>query len=207
MQIPDGVSITVTPGQGTAVLMVGRGDTITLPGVQDEIAQVCPIANDKLLIFGSAAGAYNIVVFDEAHRKVTYSFYAYDPKLSPDQRWIISRLFYPPQSEVGFSEEYVLYDLSKSAKKNSTAATDQVASEAERVIYPLVDTGQQLERTALPPEHTHKFCSDNFYWSPDSRFRFVRRLPKSFNFPGDGGRPEPSYGSSRDYASQGMQGE
>jgi hypothetical protein len=171
VRIPDGISIIIIQGQGTALLTMtaDHQHTIQLPGVQDEIAEVCPISSDRLLIFGSAAGAYNVVIFDRKHETVADSFYAYDPKVSPDQRWLVSRSFYPAQSDVIFSEEYVLYDLNKSAEKKLNTTTQQ-ASEAERVIYPIVDGGGHFERTALPSEQTHRFCSEAFYWSPDSRF-------------------------------------
>jgi hypothetical protein len=141
-----------------------------LPGVQEEITQVCPLPDNQLLIFGRAVGAHNVVIVDGALTRVLDSFYAYDPKVSPNQRWIAGRAFYPPQSEVAFSDEYVLYDLEMKVDTERTASSQPSKDDAETVIYPVVDGHRQARQAGLPAQQTHRFCSEGFYWSSDSRF-------------------------------------
>ena len=171
-QLPNGISIVTTAGQGTSVLsMTDPKSTVQLPGVQDEIRQVCSIPDNRLLIFGWAAGSYNVIIVDRLHGTVEDSFYAFDPTTSPDRHWIVIRAFYPPQSQVTFSEEYQLYDLSKAPDGNRmTPPASQAATGSGRLIYPSLPSGVPVERTNLPEEQTHSFCSESFYWSMDSRF-------------------------------------
>lgn len=170
VHMPDGLSINVSPGQGTAILTTSRGAALRLPGVREEITQVCVLPDNRLLLFGRAVGAYNVVIIDRALTRVLDSFYAYDPKVSPDQRWIVSRAFYPPQSDVTFSDEYVLYDLEPQVHTERMAPSQASKFDPETVIYPVIDGHRKAGRTALPPEQTHQFCSEEFYWSSDSRF-------------------------------------
>lgn len=170
-RLPDGISISTAVGQGTSELSINYPKaTIRLPGVQDEIRQVCSIPGHRILVFGAAGGSYNVTIVDLAHGVVADSFYAYDPVTSPDQHWIVSRAYYPPRSQVRFSEEYLLYDLTKSREANQLVPASPQADLAGLVIYPVVKNGTPFERTALSEEQVHTFCSSSFYWSSDSRF-------------------------------------
>jgi hypothetical protein len=98
------------------------------------------------------------------------SFYAYNPAVSPDQHWLVFRDFYPPMSEVPWSEEYLIYDLRKDKAGNvSPNLTPYTSDITGRVVYPVVLNNTPFEHSALPDNQMHSFRSNSFYWSGDSR--------------------------------------
>ena len=42
--------------------------------------------------------------------------------MSPDQRWLAFRKFYPARTELPVTEEYLVYDLTKTPAQNRNAA-------------------------------------------------------------------------------------
>ena len=78
------------------------------------VEEVCPISKDRLLVVGDANPATPVAIVDEKVGKLMDWFYAYNPTVSPNQHWLVLQDFYPPQSEVRNSEEYLLYDLTVS---------------------------------------------------------------------------------------------
>jgi hypothetical protein len=98
------------------------------------------------------------------------SFNSYNPIASPNQHWIVFRDFYPPQSELRVSEEYLLYDLTKSTRTNRISTSDPYVADAPgRVIYPVVDGRAPFEHSGVPISQAHRFRSNSFYWTEDSR--------------------------------------
>ena len=134
------------------------------------VDEVCPISQTRLVVFGNSNPATSIAIVDQKAGKLIDWFYAYDPAISPNQHWLVLRDFYPPQSEVPFSEEYLLYDLSKDKSGNlAPNLTPYTADTVGRVIYPAVDQNTPFEHSGLPQNQTHQFRSDAFYWSDDSQ--------------------------------------
>ena len=135
------------------------------------VDQVCPISKSRLLFFGSTIpGAYEIAIVDQGASKLVDLLDAYDPVVSPNQRWMVFRDFYAPQSDVPFSEEYLLYDLTKDKTANRMPGlTLYTADVAGRVVYPQVNQGSPFEHSGLKANQTHRFRSDSFYWATDSR--------------------------------------
>ncbi len=90
--------------------------------------------------------------------------------MSPDQHWLVMRKFYPVHMSVPFTEEYLLYDLAKTAAGNRASGIpsddDQTVG---KTIYPLGLTNTPVDNVNVPESQTHKFYSDSFYWAPDSR--------------------------------------
>jgi hypothetical protein len=141
---------------------------IEMPGV-GEVAQVCPIPQGKLLVFGSLDGAYDIHILYASTGAVLDSDWVYDPAVSPDQRWLAYREFYAPQSEISLCEEYMLYDLSKTAEDNLVPGVDRRHVHGKgRVIYPSVPNAAPFEHLGLPENLCHQFRADALHWSPDS---------------------------------------
>lgn len=118
--VPAGFTATINPTNGEAILDYA-GRKIALDGINDEIWQVCPLPSGKVVIFGFNFVGFEISIVDLKRGDVSDSFLAYDPVMSPNQRWIAYRDFFPPQSQVLFSEEYLLYDLEASASETGTA--------------------------------------------------------------------------------------
>jgi hypothetical protein len=166
-------AVTGTSGVlSTVFLKTNNSDTpAQIPLKAANIEQVCPIGNDRLLVFGATIpGAYLVAIVSTQTGTLLDSFDSYEPVVSPDQHWLVSRDFYPPQSEIPFSEEYLLYDLTKdSAANHAPGSTVYTANMAGRVVYPVVNQGTPFEHSGLPQDQRHRFASDSFYWSPDSK--------------------------------------
>jgi len=90
--------------------------------------------------------------------------------MSPDQRWIVYRKAYPSQgTELPVSQEYLLYDLSKSPAQNrapGVALDDN--GDVGAPIYPLGQKNLPGDNIGVPDHQLHSMVSD-FYWSPDSK--------------------------------------
>lgn len=164
-----GASVDHTSGVSTLTFRTGSITTITLPGVHEEIRQICPMPNGEFVVFGWATGPYDVIILDKAMRNVV-NFYAYDPVMSPNQRWIIMRHFYPPQSELPNEEEYLLYDLNNSPADNEIAvlAPETQGTAIGQVVYPVVPNNAPFLTPGVPENQLHRFRSSSFYWAPDS---------------------------------------
>jgi hypothetical protein len=72
-----------------------------------------------------------------------------------------------PHSELSQSDEYLLYDLTKSATENELSGADN--GDEGRVMYPVVPGGGiPVNRLGLPDSQFHRFEA-GFYWAPDSK--------------------------------------
>ncbi|MCU1253205.1 MAG: hypothetical protein JWQ49_6234 [Edaphobacter sp.] len=181
-QLPPDVSATVTDDE--AVLHIRRGTTDavvplvlgTLPSMISEIAEICPLADGRLVVFGKATWATNVYLVDQTKAVQLDSFTASNPVLSPDQRWIAYAKFYPAQVEG--SSEYMIYDLAKTLVQNrpdGAEPTDTI--DVGRVIFPPGHQNFPGSNTNLPDELRH-FGAGRLYWAPDGRaILFEDRTP------------------------------
>lgn len=168
-QAPPGLVATIDRSNSTATLEYGSGATMLLEGANDEIQEVCPLASGKVAVFGYNYVGYEINIVDLAHMQVADSFLAYDPMMSPNRRWLASRHFYPPQSEVLASEEYLLYDLGASAAQNRHNATSYTADAAGWAMCPAFPDYAPADLLDISEAKKHFWRSKSFYWAPDSR--------------------------------------
>ena len=134
------------------------------------IDQICSLKNGRIVVFTETGGASGIYVLDVVTHSLVDSFAGYDPVMSPDQRWIASRKAYPAHfMELSVSEEYLLYDLSKSPSQNRA---EGVALEDEgNVGIPVFPPGRKNtdgDHIGLPKEQLHGSGS-SFFWSPDGK--------------------------------------
>ena len=172
--VPTGISsVTIPEGANLTInLRDGSQKTLELDG-PDEIRQVCPISRDRLLVFGPVRGGdgYIVWILSLADGSILDIFGARDPRVSPDQHWLVSRVRYPTVVELVF-EEYVLYDLSKDAKANEAPGfTPQKRPSPGRIVFPITPNHKRLDHFDIPPpELRHEFASQSIFWSPDSRF-------------------------------------
>ena len=170
--LPDGITASSDPDLGVSTLTIARPGSpapATLRFAAGRVDEVRPLAAGRLLIFGFTGVCSSIAIVDRNSAKLDDSFDADALAVSPDRHWLLFRAFYPPQTEMPFSDEYLLYDLTKDAAGN-TAPDRPPYTENLRghVVYPAVKGGTPFEQTFLPANQMHYFPSRSFYWAPDS---------------------------------------
>jgi hypothetical protein len=164
--LPD-LSATID-GDGHAVLYLGRTSTgINLTGGSViEIAEVCPLSDGRLAIFADY-GATQVFIIDAAKKALVDTFAAYDPVLSPNQRWIAFKKIYPLHGVDG-SDQYMLYDLAKPAAENRPDGNAKDKTDVGMVIFPPGHANYPGSNIDLP-ESLHHNGGLRIYWAPDSR--------------------------------------
>lgn len=167
------MSISVDRAQGTATLSLfaKRGEKrIGLPGVVDAVSEVCPAPGGRYVVFGETSNSTNLLIVDPSKDSVEDQFYGFDPVMSPDQRWIVYRKFYPRHHDASISEEYLVYDLSKTRGQNRLPGIDESNwADVGRVIFPVGRTNARYDAMDLPDDRAHYAGSVSFTWSSDSR--------------------------------------
>ncbi len=167
------ISVSVDRTQGSATLFFrdgGAEQAIDLPGVVDSVPEACPLADGRYLIFGETYNGTNLLIIDSNKHAVIDHFQGFDPALSPNQRWIVYRKFYPREHDLSVSEEYLIYDLSKTPTQNrppSIEVTDW--EDVGRAIFPLGRANTFMDAMDSPADRTHVTGSKSFAWSSDSR--------------------------------------
>lgn len=160
--LPD-VSATVDAG-GQSMLYLGNGVTgIPLGFFLVEIAEVCPLSNGLLVVFGDHVST-EVIIVDPVKKARVDSFSAWYPVISPNQRWIAFVKAYPLHGVDG-SSQYLLYDLTKSAADNRSGGP---VSDPGSVIFPPGHENYPGSNIDLPKNQQH-FGATRIYWSPDSR--------------------------------------
>ena len=155
----------------TIKLRDGSLKTLELDG-PDGIRQVCPLSQDRLLVFGSVPGdgGYIIWILSEVDGSIENVFGARNPRVSPDQHYLVYRRRYPTVVEVVY-EEYLLYDLTRGAAANqSPGTTPQSRPAPGRLVFPITANRARLDDLKVTPDQYHRFAAESFFWSPDSKF-------------------------------------
>lgn len=168
--LPTDVSVTLDSSTASAELRVkASGHTVRFPGVMEEVQQVCRISPDKWIVFGKATPAlYNIEIVRPSDGSLLDSFYGFNPVIAPNQHWLVRGKFYPVQAVT--SDEYLIYDLTQDwAHNRSPGVSREDMDLVGRVMYPVVKGNEPFYSVNLPPQQTHIFRSDSFYWAPDSQ--------------------------------------
>lgn len=152
--IPSGLSVSMNRSNGEAVLQIDRNglvSSVTLSGIQDEVRQICPIEDNRVVVFGWSV-AYTINVVDLDSRRIVNFFVAFEPAISPNRQWMILRSFYPAHSEVPISDQYLLFDL----------RPGDLTLRTPKLVYPQVAEGSNP--SDVPNDRTHKSRSEKFSW-------------------------------------------
>ena len=178
--LPPNIRATLDPSTGEGSLYIGVGDTsrkISLPGVVNEVDEVCPLKDGRLAVFAFAekGGLGEVYLINRADGSLLDYLWGFAPAMSPNQRWLVYRKFYPARTELPVSEEYLLYDLTKSPAQNrppGIALSDY--ANVGSAIFPVGQKnleGDNIE--LLPPEQQHGvgsgYSGPGFFWAPDSR--------------------------------------
>jgi hypothetical protein len=76
----------------------------------DEVEEVCPLSDGRLVVFGSAArsGGRIFSIVDPTKPSLLDKVLGYDARLSPDQKWIVFRKFHVFNADLPFSDAYAL---------------------------------------------------------------------------------------------------
>jgi hypothetical protein len=178
--LPPGTTFALSRGSSDFTLRLKDG-TLKVIDLEapEEVQQVCPIKEDRLLVFGAVGGGDGPFVWilnqvDGARLDLIGSR---NPVLSPDQHWIAYRKFYGRFSEI-FTDEYLLYDLTKDRAGNLLPS--EVPAEGNppgRQMYPATAKHVPFNNILYDPKRVHTFASDSFFWSPDSKYLvFADRL-------------------------------
>lgn len=159
--LPPGTTFSVKESSDLTIrLRNGRTATIDIDPAES-VLQICPIAGERLLVFGTVAGGDGPLVWIISLEDGTKldGIGARSPSVSPDQRWIAYRKFYPRFSAL-YTDEYLIYDLAKSPSGSPAAV---------RQMYPPTVNHAPFYG-AYDENRLHTFASKAFFWSPDSRF-------------------------------------
>jgi hypothetical protein len=167
--VPPGVVATIDKSNGTATLGYGPGKAMALQGANAEIQEVCPLLSNKLVVFGFNSVGYEINIVDLMRGEVSDSLVASDPVMSPNRRWLASRHFLPPQSELQLSDEYLLYDLGSSPVGNRHHATPYTSDAEGGAMYPAFPDYAPVDLLDIPEANRHAWQSKAFFWAPDSQ--------------------------------------
>jgi hypothetical protein len=164
--VPPGISATAKSNV-TATLHLSANRSVEIRGVNHEI-QVCLAAANKLVSFGLYVG-YDANIVDLVRGAVVDYLVAYDPIISPDHRWIASRRFQPPRSEITVSEEYLLYDLNAGPASNRHNVTPYATDAVGWAMYPAFTGYAPADLRDIPEASTRAWRSKSFFWAPDSQ--------------------------------------
>jgi hypothetical protein len=171
--LPSGIRATIDRLQGQGNLYIGNGDArkeIRLPGVVNEVDEVCSLADGRFAVFSGSGYSAEVDLIDSAKALLLDSIWGFAPAMSPDQKWLVYRKFYPRRTELPVSEEYLLYDLSKSPTQNRPLgiAADNPLS-VGRVIFPPGQDNGSADNIGVAEDQRHSSISDSLYWASDSR--------------------------------------
>lgn len=168
--LPPDISATIDQTDGHVVLYIGRGGTATAVSLPDswisEIAEICPLSDGRLAVFADS-GATEVFIVDKVKASVVDWFSAYFPAMSPDQRWIVYRKFYPLHG-VEAGDELLIYDLTKTPAQNRPEGGYESKQTPGRVIFPPGPNDLPYANIGVPSDRMH-FSGRDLYWAADSR--------------------------------------
>jgi hypothetical protein len=83
--LPTDTTMTSDPSTGRSELRSkASGHVVALPGVMEEVQQVCRVSQDTWVVFGPATPAlYNIEIVRPSDGSLLDSFYAFNPDIPP----------------------------------------------------------------------------------------------------------------------------
>ncbi len=141
---------------------------LDLAGAVDWIDEVCPISNQRLLIFGSNSDGAVVFLIDQAKFAIIDSIQCFRPTISPNQRWLAYRKFYPRHTSAPPSAEYLLYDLQRTPEQNRPGGGSMDDNEdVGRTIFPKGLKNEPFDHLSPPESRLHRDAG-GFFWTQDS---------------------------------------
>jgi hypothetical protein len=169
VSLPREFSVAFDQDGGANITMKTGSPSVRIKDYFYAIDGVCPLGADRAVVFGDVGGSGTSVgVVDDTNPLHTDAALAFYPVMSPDQRWIAYEKFFPRQTELPSSDEYLLYDLSKTPEQNrqpGVGLDDNL--DVGTAIYPPGWANQPGDNIGAPDNQRHGHVSD-FYWSPES---------------------------------------
>jgi len=177
--LPQGISVTGGPEIELFIRLGAPALKIQGPY---EIDEVCPLSDGRLVVFGNMSNGSSFSIVDPTKPSLVDTVWAYGPVLSPDEKWIVFRKFYPRTTDLPASDEYLRYDLSKSPMQNrSPGDTIDDQFDVGTAIYPLGWNNELVDNIGAPESQQH-WHQSNFFWAADSRaVLFADRLMEERN--------------------------
>jgi hypothetical protein len=170
--LPSNISASFNISDGSAQLLFLREGAVQtrldLPGVVGQIDEVCPISDQRLLIFASNYAGEVVFLIDKSKSELMDSIWCFQPKLSPNQRWLAYRKFFPKRTQYPASAEYLLYDIQQTPRQNRPAGgsiDDYV--DVGQAIFPKGLRNEPFDHLAAPDSRLHASVG-SFYWTQDS---------------------------------------
>lgn len=173
--LPVVISAQPNPGGSDLAIQLPDGSRKTLDLLADQIVKVCPVAHNRLLVFGTVNGGDGpfVWIVNQITGTQLDKLGSRSPAVSPDQHWVAYRQYYAPQAGNASDKNYLLYDLTKTPAENVMPSGDpQAPNPPGRLMYPRTPNYAPINDylVDVPPEQEHNFASEFFFWSPDSRF-------------------------------------
>ncbi len=178
--LPANVRATINLSNGQGILYIQNGNTTTkieLNGVVNAVNEVCPLNDGRWVVFASShpeepEGTAEIYIVDSTRASLLETIWGFSPVLSPDQKWLVYRKFHPERAELLMSEEYLLYDLTKSPAQNRQLGIQSDDYDSVGItVFPASPNNRIFENIGVSEEQVHTPVS-NFYWASDSRAVF-----------------------------------
>lgn len=150
------------------------GSVLELPNEFAQVDQIRRVIGDKAVVLGWANSSVKAVaILDLQRQSIIDHFWAYEPTLSPDGRWIAFIKFFPAHGVDSPESQYRLYDVAKTTTGNrprrpdrGTGAPDPV-TEVGVSIYPLRASEIDRENVGVDDGTAHESASP-FFWDADS---------------------------------------
>jgi hypothetical protein len=150
------------------------GSLVALPDDLSQVDQIRRGPGHRAVILGWVSSAVaQVTIFDFKKRIVVDHFWAYQPTLSPNSRWLAFTKYYPPHGAENTEDQYRLYDLARTTAANRPSRPDRGTGAADPVtevgawIYPLRANEIDRENVGVDDGTAHESASD-FFWSDDS---------------------------------------
>lgn len=149
----------------------GLSSSIVLPEIMLNVTHIANGVGQKAIVMGYVNEALSeVVVLDLKANRISDSFLAYQPSISPDGKFVAFTKFYPTHNVNGTSDIVLLYDLEKSPLLNRAPGGEQrgdgMDSEIGIGVYP-PNVGSSSPNADLPEAAVNQVTS-GFYWSSDS---------------------------------------
>ena len=112
----------------------------------------------------------SVVLLDISSGAVNDKLLCFYPSVSPDGTRIAYVKVYPIHFMENVSNEYLIYDLSRSPADNRNAGiAGNDDTNVGAAIYPLGSKNVPGDNLNVPSSLSHQLASDGFFWSPDSK--------------------------------------
>lgn len=149
----------------------GEQRTFALENETAQVDEVHLTTSGILVVVGRVLANTNIVTLvDLRAGRLRDAFFCYNPKVSPDGRFVAYVKVFPAHFAKGVSAIYVLYDLGESPAGNRPQGVSiENRIDVGRAFFPIGSRNRPGDNLNVDPVESHTMASESFYWSADSR--------------------------------------